>query len=238
MSQIEWHAALDRVEGYVAKIATPSGFGTGFVFAYSGGGTICCIATAAHLIGQAHLWEEPLRVTHHSSGKSVLLHAADRAVFLDEKVDSAALVFQKGDLPFPPELLPVTPTGKVMRIANEVGWVGFPVMSQHNLCFFSGRTSCWLAQEEAYLVDGVVINGVSGGPAFWPGVDGQVYLVGIVSAYIPNTQSGASLPGLGVVRHVRQLQETISLIQSLEQAQQQQTPPSGVEGSEGERGGT
>ena len=47
-----------------------------------------------------------------------------------------------------------------------------------------------------YLVDGVAINGVSGGPVF----DDRCHLIGVVFAYIPN-QLGENtlLPGLAAI---------------------------------------
>jgi hypothetical protein len=51
-------------------------------------------------------------------------------------------------------------------------------------------------QPPIYLVDGVAVNGVSGGPAF----DRSGLAVGLVSAYVPNQIApGRTLPGLMIV---------------------------------------
>ncbi|MGH7973828.1 MAG: hypothetical protein ACREIC_34355, partial [Limisphaerales bacterium] len=64
------------------------------------------------------------------------------------------------------------------------------------LCFFQGCVSGYQEQPPIYLVDGVAINGVSGGPAF----DRSGLVVGLVSAYLPNQiDSNTTLPGLMMV---------------------------------------
>jgi hypothetical protein len=161
MGSITWHEALDQIRPYVFKISTPRGFGTGFLLAYAASGSICGLATAAHVVDQAHLWEEPIRILHSATGKSFLLRAADRAIMMDSETDTAGLVFAPGDIDLPDKILPLTPEGKLLKIGNEIGWVGFPAIAQDHLCFFSGRASAWVENRQAYLVDGVAINGVS-----------------------------------------------------------------------------
>ena len=113
-----------------------------------------------------------------------------------------------------------------MKVGTQLGWVGFPAIASDNLCFFSGDISCWVPGEEFYFVDGVAINGVSGGPAFCVQED-HIELIGVVSAYVPNRATGASLPGLCVVRDVAPLSETIKGLRNLEEAKAQEIPPSG-----------
>jgi hypothetical protein len=49
-----------------------------------------------------------------------------------------------------------------------------------------------LRKPPVYLVDGVAINGVSGGPVF----DDRCHLAGLVSAYLPNRVApNTTLPG-------------------------------------------
>jgi hypothetical protein len=99
-----------------------------------------------------------------------------------------------------------------------------PVISaipKASLCFFSGHISAWLEPDEAYLVDGVAINGVSGGPAFIP----ERMLIGVVSAYIPNRATGELLPGLAVVRGVQQFHDITDGFRSLDEAKAEETPP-------------
>ncbi len=228
MPLMEWYEAVDLVAPFVVKISTPSGFGSGFLFTYAGGGSISGVATAAHVLSHAHQWEEPIRLYHPESDTTVLLRPDDRGVFIDEDRDSAAIVFPSEKIPFPNKPLPLIPEGKTLRIGNDVGWVGFPAIAPDKLCLFRGCTSFWDEKPQAYLVDGVLINGVSGGPAFWRSQESEsgVFVVGLASAYVPNTQWGSTLPGLGVIRHVGHLQETVSELKDFYEVMAQQTPPS------------
>jgi hypothetical protein len=203
--------------------------GTGFLYTYSN--ELCAVATAAHVIQNAYWWELPMRVIHASTGKTLLLHHGERAVFIDNAVDTAVVVFPKGQLAFPEEPLEIVEPGKFLRIGNPIGWLGFPAISESNLCFFLGTGSCWIESQYSYLVDGVAINGVSGGPAFWA-VGKAPLLVGILSAYIPNRATGETLPGLCVVRDPKHLHEVVGKLKSIDDARnkeaaakQAQSPP-------------
>ena len=77
-------------------------------------------------------------------------------------------------------------------------------------------------------MDGVAINGVSGGPAFCGEADGTVTLTGVLSAYIPNRATGEALPGLAVVTDVVEFHGMVGSFKSFEEAQSQQTPPTEV----------
>ena len=93
-------------------------------------------------------------------------------------------------------------------------------------CFFSGRVSAHLDSKDGYFVDGVAINGVSGGPAFHYEPDGSLVLTGLLSAYMPNKAPGVPLPGLAVVKHVGQLQKVVRELQGLDDGiERQRLPP-------------
>ena len=185
---MEWYAAIEQVSSHVVRILTPQGAGTGFLVDLPNKKKLCGIATASHVVSHAHLWESPIRIIHHSSGKDTLLHFNERAIILNEANDTAMVVFDPGDIPFPTEALSLTPEKKYVKPGVEIGWLGFPSVAPDNLCFFSGRVSLW-QKGKGYLVDGVAINGVSGGPAFHGRTD-SVSLAGVVSAYIPNQSTG------------------------------------------------
>lgn len=221
---MEWHQAVAQVRQHVVRISTPHGSGTGFLVSVSAASPVCVIATAAHVVGSAHLWEDPIRISHEASGKTALLHHDERGIFLESDNDTAALVFQRGQLPLPTMTLPLITEGKMSKVGVELGWLGFPAVSPADLCFFSGRVSARIEDDSAYLVDGVAINGVSGGPAFRCG-DKNVVVVGVVSAYIPNRAAGIVLPGLSIVRGVYQFHELAKTFKNLEEAIQKQSPP-------------
>ncbi len=220
---IDWPQAVVALDPYVVKLATPRGTGTGFALSMSPG--LVVIATAAHVVDNAHYWEEPIRVLHPHSGKSVLLRANERAIFLKEELDTAAVLIPNGALPLPESMLELPPPDKHLKVGFEVGWLGFPAVAPNQLCFFTGRISSWVENPNSYLVDGVAINGVSGGPAFFLKGGTGVLVTGVVSAYIPNRATGEALPGLCVVRDVRQFVELAQQYADMAKAQQQQSAP-------------
>ena len=216
MAEISWQEAVEQIRPYVVRLATPDHSGTGFLFAFAADGGICGFATAAHALAQAHLWEQPIRIEHIATGAERLLRPGERTIVVDHDTDTAAVVFLRDDLPLPETLLPATPETHVFRVGIEIGWVGFPSVAREELCFFSGRVSAWRASTKSYLVDGVAINGVSGGPAFHVGEDGRPLLLGVMSAYLPNKALGGALPGLSVVQHVGHLQKWVQSLHALE----------------------
>ena len=225
-NNLDWQHAVEMITPHVVKIVTPQGWGTGFLVANSQTRGLCGIATAAHVVDHAHLWEEPIRIQHHASGKSLVVRHAARAVLLAKGgQDTAAVVFKPDDIPFPKEPLRLTPEGMRFKIGNEVGWVGFPGIAPGQLCFFAGRVSAWLESERSYLIDGVAVNGVSGGPTFFH-VGPALVIIGTVSAYRANRATGETLPGLCVVADATQFHEVIKQFKSLEEAKQQESPPS------------
>lgn len=223
---MEWQESVEYLTPFLVKISTPRGSGTGFLLSNSQNHSIVAVATAAHVIDQAHYWEEPIRIDH-PGGKSQLLRAESRSILLDEQKDTAAILFTNSDLEFPTKPCPeITPQGLWLKTGIEVGWLGYPAVSPQTLCFFSGRISAYLAQQQAYLVDGVAINGVSGGPTFFLAGPSGCTVIGVVSAYIPNRATGDALPGLAVIRDVIQFQQLVKSFKSLEEAKAEETVPS------------
>lgn len=90
-----------------------------------------------------------------------------------------------------------------VRQGIQIGWCGFPAVAPNDLCFFAGHISAHLKDRRSYLVDGVAINGVSGGPAFVRSNSSYpVDVCGVVTAYIPNRATGETLPGVCWVQDV------------------------------------
>lgn len=227
MAQTNWSNAVELIRPHVFRISTPRGAGSGFLLSNSRHSRICAIATAAHVLDHAHYWEEPVRIEHITSGKSVVVRRDERAIFLDHDRDTATVLFGRGELPLPAEVLALGPKDMILRVGNEIGWLGLPAIPMASVCFFTGMISAWVASQAAYLVDGVAINGVSGGPAFHVAdtEDGQVVVVmGVVSAYVPNRATGEVLPGLSVVRDVAQFHELAPTFASLDQARKAESP--------------
>jgi hypothetical protein len=225
MAKSPWHVVVQDVRPHIVRIMTPRGSGTGFLLYNSQIKGFSAVATAAHVVNAAHFWEEPLRLQHPESGKTALIRPGNRAILLNEAKDVAAIMFDKPDLPLPEEPLSLSEGDKYIKVGVEIGWLGFPAIS-NELCFFGGRISAYLESEERYLVDGVAINGVSGGPAFKAEDDETVSVIGVLSAYMPNRATGETLPGLAVVTDVVEFHKMVASFKNFDQAKAQETPPS------------
>lgn len=232
MERIPMSRAVELIEPHVFRISTPRVSGTGFLISTSKNSSICSIATAAHVIEHAHYWEEPIRIDHASSGKSTVVSRDKRAILLDLNRDTAAILFDQDDFVLPTGPFALGPKDSFLKVGNEIGWLIFPAIPSASLCFFKGYISAWIQDQSAYLVDGVAINGVSGGPAFHvldfdeKGLpeEAHVVLMGVVSAYVPNRATGEVLPGLSVVRDVAQFHELAPTFASLDQARKAEPP--------------
>jgi hypothetical protein len=86
------------------------------------------------------------------------------------------------------------------------------------MCFFSGTMSAWQAPKKSYLIDGVAINGVSGGPVFHCPDPGRPQIIGCVSAYHVNRATGEALPGLLRAQDVSHFRAAAGHIRSIDEA--------------------
>lgn len=220
---MEWHEAIDAVRPHVFRITTPQGSGTGFLLRVENDPGLLAVATAAHVIDHAHFWEQPIRVEHVVTGHSMLLRHDQRAIRLSYDTDTAAILFHSEFEDLPEASLDLVRRDRTLKQGVRVGWLGFPGVRLSALCFFNGSISAYVKAEHSYLVDGVAINGVSGGPVFRLGQNG-VELVGLVSAYMPNRATGEGLPGLAVIRDVEDLYATVDSVKSIREAKLDETP--------------
>jgi hypothetical protein len=222
---MSWNAIVEKVTPYVIKIETPRGHGTGFLCLYSRDRSFYGIATARHVITYADEWQQPIRLHHFPSGTSVFLKEDDRAIWSDINTDSALILSQPSDLKLPEEPIPLLPTTVPLAIGTEVGWLGFPALASSTLCFFSGNISARQEMRHAYLIDGVAINGVSGGPVVYSTDTDGVQIVGTISAYISNKATGDTLPGLSIARDLSHFHDSISQLRSLDEAKEKKQSP-------------
>ncbi len=225
---MNWNSIVDKVAPYVVKIETPSGHGTGFLCLYNQDKTFLEIATARHVVSKADEWQEPLRIRHYPTSTTQFFKESDRAILSDPNTDSAVILISPGDLQLPDNTIPLLPISIPLAIGTEVGWLGFPAIASSTLCFFSGNISAREEWRHAYLIDGVAINGVSGGPVIYSTEVEGVQIVGTISAYVSNKVTGGTLPGLSIARDVSHFHDTISMIKNLDEArerkQEQQAP--------------
>jgi hypothetical protein len=217
---MEWHTAMEKISPYVVKVETPRGHGTGFFFMSTTDRGFCGVATAYHVVREADYWQQPMRIIYDHSGEQRFLKEEDRVIYVNPGNDSAAILFPRSDLKFPQEPLPMIPANKYIKTGVELGWVGYPAVAPTTLCFFSGRVSTQTTNFEAYFIDGVAINGVSGGPVFQLHEESP-RIVGAISAYYPNVFSGgAALPGLAFAQDVTYFHEIIKTVNSMDEARE------------------
>jgi len=225
---MNWDQVVKKVSPHIVKIETQSGHGSGFLFMYNDNKSWCGIATAAHVLYQADKWKQPIQIFHSESNQTLFLQATERVITIDWETDSAVLLFNKVELPLPQDLIPLLPSSSPLSIGLEVGWLGFPAIESFTLCFFSGIISARQDFRKAYLIDGVAINGVSGGPVLYSTGTEGIQFIGTVNAYKANRVTGEALPGLliaqdvshfhGVLQHVRSVDEANKKKQEIEQS--------------------
>ncbi len=196
-----WTRALATAGQYTLRVQTPSCRGTGFVIAVGPGAA--AIATAWHVVSHAHERLEPIRLIHDGTNTSTLLAPTDRRMYFSPDFDVALIRIDPAKIGIPQTPIPMLAPNQRLLAGFEVGWCGFPSMPENPLCFFSGRISAWIQSMGSYLIDGVAIHGVSGGPVFTPvAVDGRpmCQLVGMLTEYRPNRATGEALPGVSLAR--------------------------------------
>lgn len=202
---MDWHTATQQVESSVVRISSQHGTGTGFVL-YRDDATIM-VATAAHVISDAHLLHSTIGIANHAGAPVGKVHARDRKVIFHASLDSAIIRWNSPTKDaaslsgvWKSDALMLMEPGKGIRTGVEVGWLGFPHLVP-KMCFFSGHVST--LYQGRYFIDGVAIHGVSGGPAFYYDDDDEkIVVIGTVSSYRPNKATGETLPGLMTVEAI------------------------------------
>lgn len=219
---MSWHKAYDCIKPYMVRIETETGFGTGFLFAYTGNHSLAAFATACHVVDDVDDWNKPLKIRHYTSGKVVYFENAKRVILTDRQRDTATILVRSDEFELPAATLPLLPSNKFKKIGVDVGWTGFPGLSPSDLCFFSGAVSFYKQEDDSYLIDGVAINGVSGGPVFSTLKDLTPQIIGVISAYVANRRGGEALPGLLKARDLTTIHKHIKTIQSLDEAKEKE----------------
>jgi hypothetical protein len=222
---MNWSTCFEIMRPYIVSIETPESSGTAFLFTYNKNKTIAGFATAAHVVDHADVWKQPIKLIHCITKKELFVTDADRVIFLDRSRDSASIMlFSNFDIGLPPDTLPLIGAKEILPIGVEVGWLGFPSIALSNLCFFTGRISAHLDDYNSYLIDGVAINGVSGGPVIYilPDIFSPK-IIGTVSAYMPNRIHGDTLPGLLRVQDVTSFHNTIQTLKNMDEAREKKS---------------
>ena len=180
----DWSRLVEEIKPYIVKIETPHGSGTGFQIGEDAKWAYAITVTAHHVIAFAEEWRLPLKITREAPSESLKLPpAAPGGSRIRRTRQDASSLF----LPVKRHLPQITLHPASLPVGTEVGWLGYPgSVSGGKLAFFSGRISVVLHEERNYLLDGVVLPGVSGGPVFTER-DGRIAIVGLVTSHIPNS---------------------------------------------------
>ena len=231
---MDWDDVVQKVTPYIVKIETPADSGTGFLLSYNIDHSWCGVATALHVVSNADSWQQPIKIHNYNFSKTAFLIASQRVIFTDYATDSAVVFFETSQLELPNDLIPLRPIDTRLNIGVEVAWLGYPAIEPWTLCFFSGTVSARRDDLKAYLIDGVAINGVSGGPVINSTTIDGVQFVGVMTAYRASRAYGDALPGLsfaqdvshfhGVIQHVRSIDEANKKKQEIEQQQIEKNP--------------
>ena len=167
-------------------------------------------ATAWHVIEKLTRTNRPIKLVTADKSKAYEIMPDSYTIYREgpkefdtgiiEVSSERALVFEK-------DLLPMLDFEELLPRGSEVAAVGFPGLADEEFCFFRGVISGYSKKPPAYLVDGVVLNGVSGGPA----IDRQARIIGLVSSYLPNrVDRNTTLPGLTTLIPISSIRSLIA----------------------------
>jgi hypothetical protein len=192
---------IPRIEPLVYQVHAGKALGTAFVISITGpvdGSRNAMFVTAWHVVKDVVQTHDPLDLARRDGTLLSTLTTGPAAVYPigPPECDTALICAPMREPLVDPAALPAMPLQTMLPRGAEVGWLGFPGLVYPELCFFRGVVSGYREPPPIYLIDGVAINGVSGGPAF----DRTGLLAGFVSAYVPNQVSGGNtLPGLMIL---------------------------------------
>ena len=193
---VNWSNAVSEMSNHVVKVEAGPTYGSGFLIPspVKKDGHVS-ILTAWHVVKDAYERMLPIKITQFSTGRfDVVIPMASTVMFAQDR-DQAIVHFDSQQLT-PPIEMTFLKKDMHYKPGVKIGWLGLPNIAPETVCFFKGCISAYIESREVYLVDGVSIHGVSGGPVFHVGDDDKIVVAGVVTNYYPNNQNGATLPGL------------------------------------------
>jgi hypothetical protein len=198
---LPWHEVVEKMAPITFRVYAGDIVGTAFIvsLAHNNAGQSAILATAWHVIEDAA--SKPIDVQIVSSDRRTIFdtHVDEmRVQQIGSTANDTGLIFLKSRKPIIEfgQLVPILDFRSMIMRGTEVGWLGFPGLADPEICFFHGYVSAFLNEPPTYLIDGVAISGVSGGPVF----DDSCHLIGLVSAYLPNRVSRqTTLPGMSAL---------------------------------------
>jgi len=200
LPELTWHAAATKVEKSLFRVYTESGMGSGFLLSVAENEKkhYGMFATAWHVLSNLKTVDS-LQLVSANRKKDINNHNATLSFVRlgDKEYDTGIIIAESNELIIDEtSLLTIPPKDLMLARGAEIGWMGFPGFVEPEPCFFHGYISGYLDYPPRYLVDGVAINGVSGGPAF----DKYGQIAGLVSSYLPNRRDEKTiLPGVAML---------------------------------------
>ncbi|MFA5874633.1 MAG: trypsin-like peptidase domain-containing protein [Anaerolineales bacterium] len=198
--ELPWDEVVDRVVKSLYRVYAGQSAGTCFLVSlgltHDKTHAYAIFATAWHVVKDMVDSTDDIQLVSADKQKtfSSRTDLISFAALGNSLYDTALIIAKTGDpIVSQSDLLPILPTDSMLARGAEIGWLGFPGVVEPEPCFFHGYISGYLRNPPTYLVDGVAINGVSGGPA----IDNRAHLIGLVSAYLPNRlDKTTTLPGM------------------------------------------
>ena len=222
MERPEWHEVVELVAPHVVRIWTPQGSGTGFL--------VLPVKARPCARSPRQLMSSPTPTTGKNPSASNTKPPVGPSFcgkWTGPSILKAIRTQPRSYLSVPTWICPRRPWSLQTRTRTSRQGsrsVGLATRRCQEQTSASSRVALapGLMATTPYLVDGVAINGVSGGPAFF---SGAVLSRGRSLAYIPNRNTGEVLPGLAVVRGVSQFHDVADGFRTLDEAKAEETPP-------------
>lgn len=200
LSNPSWEEISRRTEKIVFLVELGRTTGTCFAVSISSAKNkkrkIYTFATVWHVIEKLTRSSKPIKLVTADKSKAYEIMPDRYEVFREgpRKLDTGIIeVESEMDLVSEEDLLPMLDFDEWLPRGADIAAVGFPGLAEEEFCFFRGVVSGYTKSPPGYLIDGVVLNGVSGGPA----VDRGARIIGLVSSYLPNrVDRHTTLPGL------------------------------------------
>lgn len=203
-----WERAYKDIQNHTFRLQLDKVSGTGFYFANavrSDGSKEITIGTAFHVVADT-LKDTSMRIWTLEGYFDVPYAIWHKDLIVSPDFDLAFFSLPSSSYEYVPDT-PVMMYIGTLPVGCEIAWCGYPQICISRLCLFHGYVSTIIQNQNDYLLDGVAINGISGGPAFILQDDDQSPLVcGLITEYRPNKlDENTCLPGLTYLRNINSI---------------------------------
>lgn len=208
---------------YLVRIRTPYSWGSGFVFDPGGDSGVCGIATTARVLQPARIRDDVIHVEHWHSGAWRAISQRERAVYVDERRQTATLFLERGELPLSDLALPMIDSTSRLKTGVEVAWLGFPRLKSDYLFSNDGAVIGRMRGLKRYYVRADTLLGSQGGPAIY-GQGDSIKILGVVHGYVGDVGMKKAFQRFGPVTCIGQLHRLPGPFESIEEAKAGESP--------------